>query len=84
MEQSFDLIVDCIDKIYTEEEVFTSADVSRDEMVQFLESMNSAQFKLIEEFFTTMPKLAHKVKITNPNTNVESEVVLEGLSDFFG
>lgn len=84
MEQSFDLIVDCIDKIYTEEEVFSSFDVSKDELIQFLESMNSSQFKLIEEFFTTMPKISHKVKVKNPKTEVEGEVVLEGLSDFFG
>ena len=46
--------------------------------------MNSSQFKEIEKFFETMPKLSHKVKINNPNTNVESEVVMEGLSSFFG
>ena len=46
--------------------------------------MNTTQFKEIEKFFETMPKLSHKVKITNPNTKVESEVVMEGLSSFFG
>lgn len=84
MDQSFDLIVDCIDKIYTSEEVYTQGDVSKEEFIQFLENLNSAQFKKIEQFFTTMPKLSHKIKIKNPNTNVESEVILEGLSDFFG
>jgi hypothetical protein len=84
MEQSFELIADCIDKIYSEEEVWSSSDVTREEMVDFLEQMNSLQFKQIEEFFETMPKLSHKVKIKNPKTKVESEVVLEGLSSFFG
>jgi citrate lyase gamma subunit len=84
MEQSFDLVVDCIDKIYTEEETFAAGDVSKKELTEFLESMNSVQFKKIETFFTTMPKLSHTIKLKNPNTNVESEVVLEGLSDFFG
>jgi len=83
MEQSFELIADCIDKIYSEEEVWSSSDVTREEMVDFLEQMNSLQFKQIEEFFETMPKLSHKVKIKNPKTKVESEVVLEGLSSFF-
>ena len=50
---------------------------------EFLESMNSSQFKGIETFFETMPKLSHKIKVTNPNTKVESEVVLEGLASFF-
>ena len=84
MDQSFDLIASCIDKIYTEEEVWSTADCTKKEVKEFLESMNSSQFKDIEKFFETMPKLSHKVKITNPNTNVESEVVMEGLSSFFG
>jgi hypothetical protein len=83
MEQSFDLISSCIDKIYTEEEVWTSSDVSKKEINDFLEQMNSSQFKEIEKFFETMPKLSHTVKVKNPNTKVESEVVLEGLSSFF-
>ena len=83
MQQSFELIAQCIDKIYNEEEVWTSSDCTKKEMNEFLESMNSAQFKEIEKFFTTMPKLSHSVKVTNPNTKVESEVVLEGLASFF-
>ena len=83
MQQSFELIAQCIDKIYNEEEVWTSSDCTKKEMNDFLESMNSAQFKEIESFFTTMPKLSHTVKVTNPETKVESEVVLEGLASFF-
>ena len=84
MDQSFELIATCIDKIYNEEEVWAAADCTKKEITTFLDSMNSSQFKEIEKFFETMPKLSHKVKITNPNTNVESEVVMEGLSRFFG
>ena len=84
MDQSFDLIASCVDKIFTEEEVWTTADCTKKEMNDFLEQMNSSQFKEIEKFFETMPKLSHKVKITNPNTKVKSEVVMEGLSSFFG
>ena len=83
MEQSFDLIASCIDKIYTEDEVWAAADCTKKEMKDFLEQMNSSQFKEIESFFETMPKLSHTLKITNPNTKVESEVVLEGLASFF-
>jgi hypothetical protein len=83
MEQSFDLVATCIDKIYTEEEVWSSSDVTKKELIDFLEQMNSSQFKEIEKFFETMPKLSHTVKIKNPKTEVESEVVLEGLSSFF-
>jgi hypothetical protein len=83
MDQSFDLIASCIDKIYTEDEVWAAADVTKKELNEFLEQMNSSQFKEIEKFFETMPKLSHKLKVTNPKTKVESEVVLEGLASFF-
>jgi hypothetical protein len=83
LEQSFDLIASCIDKIYTEEEVWTTTDVTKKELNDFLEQMNSSQFKEIEKFFETMPKLSHKVTVVNPKTKIESEVVLEGLSSFF-
>jgi hypothetical protein len=83
MDQSFDLIASCIDKIYTEEEVWSSADVTKKEIIEFLEQMNTQQFKQVERFFETMPKLYHEVTLTNPNTGVESTVKLEGLANFF-
>jgi hypothetical protein len=83
MDQSFDLIASCVDKIYSEEEVWAADDCTKKEIKDFLEQMNSSQFKEIEKFFETMPKLSHKIKVTNPNTKVESEVVLEGLASFF-
>ena len=83
IDQSFDLIASCVDKIYNEEEVWSSTDVTKKELIDFLEQMNSIQFKNVEKFFLTMPKLSHEVTFTNPKTNVESTVVLEGLSSFF-
>ena len=83
MDQSFELIGSCIEKIYTEEEVWVAADCTKKEVNEFLESMNSSQFKDIENFFETMPKLKHTVTITNPNTKKENEIVLEGLASFF-
>ena len=84
MEQSFDLIGSCINKIYNEDEVWVAADCSKKEINEFLDSMNSNQFKEVEKFFETMPKLSHTVKVKNPKTKVESDVVLEGLASFFG
>ena len=84
IEQSFDLVATCIDKVYTEEEVWDSADVTKKELIEFLDQMDSSQFKQVEKFFETMPKLTHTIKVTNPKTDIESEVVLEGLSSFFG
>ena len=84
VDKSFELIATCIDKIYNEEEVWSTADVSKKEVIEFLEQMSSAQFKQIEKFFETMPKLSHTVEVKNPVTKVKSTVVLEGLSSFFG
>ena len=83
MDQSFQLIASCIDKIYTEDEVWATADCTKKEVNEFLEGMNSNQFKEIEAFFTTMPKLSHTISVTNPKTKVKSDVVLEGLAAFF-
>ena len=84
MDQSFDLISTCIDKIYNDDEVWAASDCTKKEIKDFLESMNSSQFKQIETFFDTMPKLSHSIKVTNPKTKVESNVVLDGLASFFG
>jgi len=83
MDQSFELIAACIDKIYTEDDVWATADCTKKEVNDFLEQMNSSQFKEIEKFFETMPKLSHTVKVKNPVTKKQSEVVLEGLASFF-
>ena len=80
---TFDLIVSCIDQIYNEEESWPASDSTKKELLEFVEQLNTKQFKSIEKFFETMPKLSHKVKVTNPKTGVESEVVLEGLASFF-
>tara|TARA_Y100000593_G_scaffold94479_1_gene193772 strand:- start:2326 stop:3045 length:720 start_codon:yes stop_codon:yes gene_type:complete len=83
VDQSFDLIATCIDKIYSEEEVWAIADCTKKEVNDFLDSMNTSQFKSIEKFFETMPKLSHEFKVTNPNTKVKNTIVLEGLASFF-
>ena len=84
IDKSFEVIASCIDKIYNEEEVWSTSDCTKKELMDFLDQMNTMQFKLIEKFFETMPKLAHTVKLKNPETKVESEVVIEGLASFFG
>jgi len=81
--ESLAMITSCIDIIYNEEESWEASDYSKDELDEFVEQMNTKQFKQIEKFFTTMPKLSHTIKVRNPNTKVESEVILEGLASFF-
>ena len=78
------MIASCVDQIYSEEESWTQEDCTTKELTDFIESLNSAQFKEIEKFFDTMPKLSHVVEVTNPNTKVKSKITIEGLQSFFG
>ncbi len=84
VQQSFDIVASCIDMVYDSDEVWAASDCTKKELTEWVETLNSKQFKQIEEFFTTMPKLSHTMKVTNPKTKVESEVTLEGLANFFG
>ena len=84
VDDTFDLIASCIDQVYSEEESWASEECTKKELTTFVESLNSGQFKKVERFFETMPKLSHTVKVTNPNTEVESEIKIEGLQNFFG
>ena len=77
------MITSCIEMIYNDEESWNGSESSQKELEEFIEQLNSKQFKSIEDFFTTMPKLTHTLKVKNPQTNVESSVVLEGLAAFF-
>ena len=83
VDKSLSMITSCIEMVYDEEESWNASDSTKQELEEFVEQLNSKQFKSIEKFFETMPKLSHKVKVTNPTTEVESEVVLEGLASFF-
>lgn len=83
VDDTFDMIASCIEQVYSEEESWASSDVTKKELLDFVEQFTSKQFKEIERFFETMPKLSHTVKLNNPNTGVESEVILEGLTSFF-
>ena len=83
VDDTFDMVVSCIEQVYSEEESWSAADCTKDEMQEFLEQLDSNQFKKIEKFFETMPRLSHTFKVTNPNTKVESDVTLEGLNSFF-
>lgn len=84
IEKSFDIITSCMDIIFTKEESWSASECTKKELTEFIESMNSNQFKIIERFFETMPKLSHTITVVNPKTKVENIVELEGLTSFFG
>ena len=82
--KTFQLVADCMETVFTKEDAWDSNDYSPEERMQFIEQLSSKQFKEVEKFFATMPKLSHTIEVTNPNTKKKSSIVLEGLADFFG
>ena len=82
--KTFKVIADCMDTIYTEEDAGDAKDYSPSERIDFVEKLSSKQYKEVEKFFATMPKLSHTFEVINPNTKQKNSIVLEGLSDFFG
>jgi len=84
VDEVFDLVANCIEQIFEGDDVYDSTTTTKEEFVQFIESLTQKQFESVQKFFETMPVLRHKFKITNPNTGVESEYQLEGLQSFFG
>ena len=80
-----DIVVGCVEQIYDKggEEVHMAVDSTKKELLEFIEQLNTEQFKKVQEFFDTMPKLQHTVTVKNPKTKKESEIILTGLNDFF-
>ena len=84
VDKTLKVVADCMDTVYTEEDAWEAKDYTPDERVKFIEQLNSKQYKKVENFFATMPKLSHTIEVINPNTKEKNSIVLEGLADFFG
>jgi len=83
LQDTFEIVSSCIEQVYNEEESWSAKECTKKELAEFMEQLSSKQFKQIEGFFETMPKLSHTFTVKNPKTQIESNVVLEGLSAFF-
>jgi len=82
IERVFFVLNKCVTEIHYGEKIYNRVDISDKEMNDFIDSMSNAQLEGVMNFFDSMPKLRHAIKITNPKTKVKSEVVLEGLTSF--
>jgi hypothetical protein len=83
VDQIFQMAASCVESISDENQVYDCSTVPKKELLEFFDQLNSKQFGEIQKFFETMPKLSHTLKVTNPNTGVENEIVIEGLASFF-
>ena len=84
IDKTFKIVADCMDTIYTKDDAWDTKDYTEKEKFEFVEQLSPKQYRLVEKFFATMPKLSHTIEVTNPNTKKKGSVVLEGLADFFG
>lgn len=84
LDKSFDIVTSCMDMVFNQEDTWSAQDCTKKELIEFIEGLNSQQFKKIDIFFQTMPKLSHTFTVVNPKTKKENEVTLEGLTSFFG
>ena len=78
----FKILYKCVNEIHYGDDVYHRIDISDKDIEEFVEQLTTEQFTKMTDFFQTMPKLSHTVEVTNPKTNVKSEVVLEGLQSF--
>ena len=83
VDKTFRVVADCMDTIFNGEDAWEAKDYSAQERLDFVQQLNSQQYKKVENFFSTMPKLSHTIEVVNPNTKEKGSVVLEGLADFF-
>ena len=83
LDEVFNIVVDCIDYIYNEEEVFHAKEQTKQELLDFLNNLSSDQFAEVQKFFETMPKLKHEIDYVCPVCSKEHHKVLEGLNSFF-
>mgnify|MGYP001430937408 FL=1 len=83
MKMIMEMIIDCVDHVFEGDKLYPGKDVTRKEMIDFFDSMNPNAFVKIQDFFLDMPRLRHTVEVENPKTGVKSNVVLQGVRDFF-
>ena len=84
VEQIFEILTQCVHEIHYGEQIFSRIDINEKDITEFIDQLTGKQFEKIMEFFNTMPKLRHVIPVTNPKTEVKSEVVVEGLASFLG
>ena len=80
---TFNMIKRCVHEIHDGETVYPKVDMSDAELSEFLDNLTTGPFEKIQNFFTTMPKIIHVLKVTNPKTKKKGEVVIEGIESFF-
>ena len=82
-DNSYDIVVKCVHQITEGDKIYERVDMSDEDLIEFIESMNTDNLSSVLDFFDTMPKIKHQIKVINPNTNVENTINMEGIESFF-
>ena len=81
---AFEVVVDSIEYIYDGEQYYHANETSKEELMQFIESLSQEQFSKLEEFFDNLPKMNRKVEMKCSKCGFDHTISMEGLESFFG
>lgn len=84
IERTIDSIVESIEYIYDKDNFYYPKEVSKQEIIDFLESLSFEQFKKIEKFYQGIPRLKKTYDIICSKCGFEHKITLEGLQSFLG
>lgn len=84
IDTAFNLLVECIDYIYDEDNLYHANETPKDELMAFLESLTKTQFEQVENFIQNLPKLDKTVEMDCKKCGFHHRIAIEGLEDFFG
>jgi hypothetical protein len=77
------ILIDCIDYLYDDEQVYYAKDSSRKELEEFVDSMQQKDLEKIKIFFDTMPELKKDVHFHCPKCKYEEDITIRGMQNFF-
>jgi DNA-directed RNA polymerase subunit M/transcription elongation factor TFIIS len=78
-----DIVVNCIDYIYDDEEIYYAKDSTKEELNEFVENMQQTDLEKIQKFFETMPKIKKTLQFKCPKCKYQDNIVVEGIQNFF-
>ena len=77
------VLADCIDYVYDKEQIYYAKDSTREELEEFIDSMQQKDLEKIKQFFDTMPEVKKDVHFKCPKCEYEENITIKGMQSFF-
>jgi hypothetical protein len=77
------VLIDCIDFIFDKEQIYYAKDSTKEELEEFIDSMQQKDLEKFKDFFDKMPEIKKDVKFKCPKCNYEEEITIKGMQNFF-